>query len=128
MSGVKTRFIVLVDNRGGNYKPCDRTALVNLLRDNIAGLNDVRLIDVRVASRHIEFDLLVYSSFVSLCLVLDFLENNVGLVLEVRYVDGGEERGIIGETLAEAVKLFNEERFWEFHEVLEPLWRMSKDD
>jgi predicted metal-dependent hydrolase len=30
------------------------------------------------------------------------------------------------ESLKEGVKLFNEERFWESHEVLEQIWRESK--
>jgi len=32
------------------------------------------------------------------------------------------------EGLAEAVRLFNEERFWEAHEVLEQFWRVARDE
>lgn len=32
------------------------------------------------------------------------------------------------EAIAEAVSLFNAERFWEAHEVLESLWRVAKDE
>src|SRR5271169_3748017 len=32
------------------------------------------------------------------------------------------------EAVAEAVVLFNSERFWEAHEVLEPLWRVADGD
>ena len=123
------RIIVLVKNEDEKYRPNDRLMLVSLLRSRITELNGVNLIDVRVASSHIEFDMFINPTFVNMALILDFLDSNVGSVLEVKHVnDKNDELYSSDETLKQAIRLFNEERFWEFHEALEPLWRRATGD
>jgi len=65
---------------------------------------------------------------------LDDLENKRKLIetkgyktLSVRLLDTQPLPATGTEILAEGVSLFNEERFWESHEILEQLWRVSQD-
>ena len=114
------RYIVLVYNRG--WSVGDRQALLETARSLASG--DVKVIDCRVASQHIEFD--VYSRAGGVERFLSLL-SSIFKVREVKEVVRTEELRPPREVLDEAVKLFNAERFWESHEVLEGLWRKLSD-
>lgn len=47
--------------------------------------------------------------------------------ITVRLLDMPPLPATRADILAEGISLFNEERFWESHEILEQLWRSSKD-
>lgn len=47
--------------------------------------------------------------------------------ITVRLLDMQPLPATRADILAEGLSLFNEERFWESHEILEQLWRASKD-
>lgn len=102
------RYIVIVENTG--LKPLDRPLLMEKLRQ--AGFN---VVDVRVATNHVEIDL---------------LSDKAPVIDGFRMVETVE---VAGTTVSdpytvfrEAVELFDSERFWEAHERLEPLWRVSQ--
>jgi predicted metal-dependent hydrolase len=47
-------------------------------------------------------------------------------ILTEKLLDGQVPAVARSDALREGVQLFNEERYWESHEVLEHVWRMSK--
>ena len=121
------RIIILVKNNNYKYTPSDRTELVNTVRRNLRDYDyNIKLVDVRVASYHVEFDLLVDEDSVDINGIKKLLENHVGEVLEVRRILEYEEAD--EELFRKALDLFNKERFWEAHEALEPLWRKAAGD
>ncbi|MEM2236783.1 MAG: DUF309 domain-containing protein [Candidatus Caldarchaeum sp.] len=102
------RYIIIVENTG--LKPLDRPLLMEKLRH--AGFN---VVDVRVATNHIEIDL---------------LSDKAPVIDGFRIVETVEVAGTTAldpyTVFREAVELFDSERFWEAHERLEPLWRVSE--
>jgi uncharacterized protein len=79
------------------------------------------VIDVRIARRRIEVDFKYSSDLAEIASALKAL----GEVEYLRVLGGPEEIGE-DETLAAALSLFNDERFWEAHEALEGLWRRKE--
>ncbi len=45
----------------------------------------------------------------------------------IDYAEVGKEADSVCDALREYVRYFNARRYWEAHEVLESVWRMSKD-
>lgn len=107
------RYLYIVDNSG--HTPSDRPKLLRELRSVLPVLN------VRVASQHIELVL----GDVDPEWGKERIETTLG---SVRYIiDITNEERIGSGDIARFVQLFNEERFWEAHAELEPLWRKSRD-
>jgi hypothetical protein len=93
----------------------DWKALLHLLRRYMDGV-----LDVRVGRLYVEVMVLSGDrDFVSASL------RGLGEVVGIRDVDR-EECGESG--LGGFVRLFNQWRFWEAHEVLEKLWRITRGD
>ncbi len=85
--------------------------------------DDVR--DARVASKHVEFDVSMDKP-IECSNVLDILNSRIGKVIgytEIReiYIEDKER-------LKHAKELFNAERYWEAHEMLEGLWKKSSGE
>ncbi|MEM1944899.1 MAG: DUF309 domain-containing protein [Nitrososphaerota archaeon] len=112
----RQRYLIYVSNSG--FKPLDRKTLQSQFR--VCSPHSLRLIDVRVGSRHIEFDVL--ADVDALNWAVRYLDNIFG-VNEVREVVRADENMIPEEIVGAAVRLFNSEKFWEAHELLEGLWR-----
>ncbi|WP_292000048.1 DUF309 domain-containing protein [Caldivirga sp.] len=97
------------------YEPKDRVRLMNLLRNLGLGI-----INVRVASSHVEIDV-NSDDLDKLALIVS---EAVGPVLSIVNLSNENKPN---DPFRAFVFLFNEERFWEAHEVLEPTWRVSRD-
>jgi Uncharacterized conserved protein len=113
------RYLFISKNSFG-YRPCDREYLLGLLRCCAKTPN------IRIASRHIEIEVWDpdYPTVVTL------IRGVVGEIILWRSL--GEEMvqhytADMLEILRKFVELFNEERFWEAHEALEPLWRSTRE-
>ncbi len=90
--------------------------IASVIKNN---LKDVKLVDVRKASNHIELDLF--------CSELDAVKKalqNFFKLIDSRVL----EEEVKEDRMELAKRLFNEERFWEVHEVLEYLWRKATGD
>jgi hypothetical protein len=80
--------------------------------------------NLRVSSVAVEFDLLSTSREVmERCLMR--LEETFGPALTIRELDSYNQALNPAQALREGVVLFNEERYWESHESLEAVWRIS---
>lgn len=85
-----------------------------IAREIKSKLKNIRLNDIRIASNHVELDLF--------CEDLEECKKAIGEMFSIvasRII--GEDK--IEDHYNEALKLFNDERFWEVHEVLENVWR-----
>jgi hypothetical protein len=76
--------------------------------------------NLRISTTAIEFDLFVASSDLSKSKSL--LENKISKVETLRSLESRVPTREESEALREGIDLFNQERFWEAHEVLEEIW------
>ncbi|WP_243674725.1 DUF309 domain-containing protein [Vulcanisaeta distributa] len=109
------RTLIIVNNPG--LTPAHRQELMSRLRS--IGL---KVINIRVASNHIEIDL--YNNDITTEKI-----QALGFIIK-ETININEENEELNEEYAirKYVELFNEERFWEAHEVLEKVWRRNKDE
>jgi hypothetical protein len=103
------RYILIVRNKG--HRPVDRAKLLDGAR-----ASGKAVVDVRIGTEHIEFDMLSESPP-----VVEGFELLELVDLSTRNVQDAPK------ALEQAVRLFDAERFWESHETLEPVWRMSSN-
>ncbi len=103
------RYILIVRNKG--YRPVDRAKLIDGAR-----ASGKAVVDVRIGTEHVEFDVLSDSPP-----VVEGFELLELVDLSTRNVQDSSK------ALEEAVRLFDAERFWESHETLEPVWRISSN-
>ncbi len=80
--------------------------------------------NLRISSSAIEFDL--FAEETDLEKSKRILENKISTVLTLKLLDGRPSGLTGGEILRKGVALFNEERFWEAHEILEEIWHPAK--
>lgn len=109
------RYIVHLQNNGLNAKNAK-----DLLERARSLVNDdtVILRDTRVSSKNIEFDISVASE------QLDFLLKKLSNIAPIASYNQIVDRAIEKEHAIEFGRsLFNNERYWECHEVLEGVWK-----
>ncbi|MFY3740954.1 MAG: hypothetical protein HMLIMOIP_001399 [Candidatus Nitrosomirales archaeon] len=110
------RYIVHLRNQSFNAKNANEF----LLRARSLADNDVVIRDARVSSKLIEFDLSIASE------KLEPLLEKLSKISPVASYTEITERQIEKERAIEDAKsLFNDERYWECHEVLEGVWKHS---
>ena len=106
------------------YKPSDARGVAQKIRGAL-GLAEA-IGNLRVSSRALEFDLFARDPL-ELETRKSTLESKIGKVLTLKLLDqvsGQAQRE--SEVLREGIDLFNEERFWESHEVLERIWHPAR--
>jgi len=111
------RYLVRLANSQG-HTPRDVKMLQAKIR-KLLGSRD-KIGNLRISTSAIEFDL--FAEQTDLNSSKSLLEAKMSKVVTLRSLEsrvsiGGEE-----ETLREGIDLFNQERFWEAHEVLEEIW------
>ncbi len=79
----------------------------------------------RVSSNALEFNLFA-SSNEQLEDRKNLLESRFSKIIELKPLDTAPSPKTIREAVREGVELFNQERFWECHEVLEQAWHPAK--
>lgn len=109
------RILYILRNRGCRAE--DRRDLIEALR----AAGDVR--NVRIASDHLEVEVWEQAPGS----MAEILEKLVGRVIEIREIEEGSFDKNHEEAVRAFVRLFNAERFWEAHTVLEGVWRSSGD-
>ena len=82
--------------------------------------------NLRVSSQAVEFDLFAKDAG-ELEARKSALDSRIGNIVTLKPLDQPPPppRGKL-EVLGEGIRLFNQERFWECHEVLEQIWHPSK--
>jgi predicted metal-dependent hydrolase len=112
------RYLYIIENRDG-YRPDDRDALLKTLR------SVMRVANIRIASKHVEVEIWDPDPLAA----GEILRRSLGEILDVIRIDEEIQRDREDpvEIVVRYAELFNEERFWEAHGVMEILWRSSNN-
>jgi len=116
------RYILRLANKDG-YSPKDVERVASTIRKILGSRESAS--HFRVATEALEFNMFARDEE-----ELDDRQRRLTLslykIVYVRLLDTPPKVVDKEEALAEGVHLFNEERFWECHEVLEQAWHVSK--
>ena len=100
-----------------NYVPKDASELLHQSRDLSSGMN-VTIRDTRISSKYLEFDVSIKKEH------LDELLTKMKPIGELDHAKHVVEEEIPKEdAIRDGISYFNNERFWECHEVLEGVWK-----
>jgi hypothetical protein len=109
----------MIHLKNSGYMPQDAPKLLKTA-DHLTSELDAIIRDTRVSKKYLEFDVSIQKE--QLDLLVDKLET-IGRLDAVRYLV--EEKIEKTEALENAKFYFNNERFWECHEVLEGVWKKT---
>ena len=112
------RYLVRLANSQG-YSPRDVKMLQAKIREVLGSADKIG--NLRVSTSAIEFDL--FADQTDLNGSKSLLEAKISRVVTLRPIEprAASARGEM-QTLREGIDLFNQERFWEAHELLEEIW------
>ena len=120
------RYLIYLDNKKKSFIPEDYKYLIKHIRSLMEDFSMIEVREVRISSYFIEIDLSA-NDFEQ-----DLFQNaissrlaSVGFVLYCDDLSVSEHFLTKKNVLDHAVFLFNIERFWKSHEVLEGLWKES---
>jgi len=116
------RYLVRI-GQSGTFQPSDQADLLSKARAHVEPLGG-KAINLRVSRTAIEFDLFIAPNE-DVATFLSALKP-LGHVLTCKRLDLPPASVHPSAVVAEARHLFNEQRFWEVHEVLEGLWKELK--
>jgi hypothetical protein len=111
------RYLVRLANSQG-YTPRDVKMLQAKIRE-LLGSGD-KIGNLRISTSAIEFDL--FAEQTDLNGSKSLLEAKISKVVTLRPIESRASARGEKETLREGIDLFNQERFWEAHELLEEIW------
>ncbi|MDP8905994.1 MAG: DUF309 domain-containing protein [Thermoproteota archaeon] len=120
------RYMIYINNKNRKYSPENYKFVLMHLRSLLKDFSDVLVRDVRISSYFIEMDVSIYNTreiFFSPKITEKL--NSVGSLLLCD--DLSEPKLCLTKEciVDHAIYLFNLERFWKSHEVLEGIWRES---
>src|SRR6266571_7891609 len=111
------RYLVRLDNNQA-YAPKDVRILQTKIRELLGSTDKIG--NLRVSTTAIEFDIFADES--DLVRSKSLLEAKISKVVTLRSLESRISTRPESEALREGIDLFNQERFWEAHEVLEEIW------
>ncbi len=109
----------MIHLRNSGYTPNDAQTLLKKA-DNLSSDMNVIIRDMRVSTKYLEFDTSVEQK--ELDMLVDKL-SSIGILDHARHVV--EEEIDKDSAIRMAIQYFNDERFWECHEVLEGVWKKT---
>jgi len=109
----------MIHLKNSNYVPQDAPFLLTKA-DQLMSRMDVIVRDMRVSTRYLEFDISVKKE--ELGKVIDIFAS-IGPLDDARHIV--EEKIDKEEAIEKARQYFNDERYWECHEVLEGVWKKT---
>lgn len=116
------RYLVRVANTD-RYSPRDVERVASAIRKTLGSRESAS--HFRVATEALEFNMFTKDQE-ELDNRQKQLSQNRFKIVSVKLLDAPPQSVGKEEAVAEGVRLFNEERFWECHEVLEQAWHVSK--
>lgn len=119
-----TRYLVRLSNDAG-YTPKDIDRLSSRVRKILGSKESAS--HFRVSSKTLEFNLFARNEE-ELEDRRSLLESSVSRIIDLKTLDVPTTIRDKTEVLREGKELFNQERFWECHEVLEQIWHSAKGD
>lgn len=119
---LSTRYLVRLANDAG-YTPRDIERLSSQVRKVLGSKESAS--HFRVSSKALEFNLFARDEK-ELEDRKSLLESRVSKMIDLKTLDIPHAIKDKTEALREGIELFNQERFWECHEVLEQAWHPAK--
>ncbi len=116
------RYLVRLANEKGHL-PSDSRRLARQIRELLQAKDSIG--HLRISTRAVEFDLFAAGSH-ELETRRTLLESKVAKILTLKHLDQPPTPRSKPDALHEGIELFNEERYWECHEVLEQIWHPAK--
>lgn len=116
------RYLVRVANTN-KYSPKDVETVAGAIRKILGSRESAS--HFRVATDALEFNMFARDDK-ELDARQSRLTQNQFKIVSAKLLDTPQKSVDKNEAIAEGVRLFNEERFWECHEVLEQAWHVSK--
>jgi predicted metal-dependent hydrolase len=115
------RYMVYLKNE--KYNPNDATSILSLSR-NILHDDKIIIRDVRVASHFLELDISIATSA-----GIEKIKSKLSQIAPIIDIDRIIEKELDKrECLELARELFNNEKYWKTHEVLEGIWKHTQGD
>src|SRR3989449_8556303 len=115
------RYLVRLANSQG-YTPRDVEVLQARIRELLGSADKIG--NLRISTSAIEFDLFAEQTDINRSKSL--LDAKISKVVTLRPIESRASPRGDRETLREGIDLFNQERFWEAHELLEEIWHPAK--
>lgn len=115
------RYLLYLKNQ--KFQPSDASAILKAALTRTPTSGKIVIRDVRVADRFIEFDLSTCDQ--ELQVVIKAL-SSIGDLDNFEMLK--EDNFSREEAIDKARDLFNEERFWKCHEILENIWKQSEGE
>ena len=117
------RYLLYLKNQ--KFRPSDARHLLLEARTSIPKTDNIIIRDVRVAQRFIEFDVSLSGQELLDRIVL----NALSTIAEFESYEIVKEENLSKEeAIDRARNLFNNEKFWKCHEVLEFVWKQAEGD
>ena len=116
-----SRYMVYLKNE--KYLPKDATSILSLSR-NILHDDKIIIRDVRVASHFLELDISIPTSS-----EMNNIKSKLSTIAPILEIDRIVEKEFDKkESMKLARELFNNEKYWKTHEVLEGIWKHTQGD
>ena len=124
---MKKRYLVYLDNKN-NYLPTNSGSVLYSLRMLLQNYNHAVVRDIRISSYFIEIDVSTQDNTSLSADDLNFFEpiNILGSLIHLEELNEVTDFISPEDAVMSAVFLFNMERYWKSHEVLESVWKNSK--
>lgn len=117
------RYLLYLKNQ--KFRPSDAPNLLREARTSIPKADNIIIRDVRVAQRFIEFDVSLSGQELLDRIVL----NSLSTIAEFESYEIVKEENLSKEEAIDTARnLFNNEKFWKCHEVLEVVWKQAEGD
>ena len=124
---MKKRYLVYLYNRN-NYLPTRSNSILRSLRSLLQDYNLAEVRDIRISSYFIELDVITGHTFSLSADDHDFFGpiNTIGSLIRLEELN--EQSNFLSheDAVMSSIFLFNMERYWKSHEVLESVWKDSK--
>jgi uncharacterized protein len=124
---MKKRYLVYLDNKN-NYLPTNSGSVLYSLRMLLQNYNHAVVRDIRISSYFIEIDVSTQDNTSLSADDLNFFEpiNILGSLIRLEELNEVIDFISPEDAVMSAVFLFNMERYWKSHEVLESVWKNSE--
>ena len=124
---MKKRYLIYLDNKN-NYLPTNSSSVLHSLRTLLKNYNHAVIRDIRISSYFIEIDVSTQDNTLLSPDDHNFFGPINILGSLIRLEELNEVSGFIPKEKAvmSSIFLFNMERYWKSHEVLEDVWKDSK--
>jgi hypothetical protein len=124
---MKKRYLIYLGNKN-NYLPTSSSSVLHSLRMLLQNFNKVVVRDVRISSYFIEMDVSTAENTLLSAQDINFFGpiNKIGSLIGIEELNEVTDILSPKDAVMSSVFLFNMERYWKSHEVLETVWKDSE--